>query len=151
MPVTGIDVNPNVAGGTSLDARELVEEFYLNESGRFRINTAIKRNWPNPGYLLVMSSTAQNPVDVDGRATHTIQAVGIAPTAGDVITIQATLDGATWVSIPVTSIAATPATTATITANGLFTLTAANYWKIQALVTPGTTTGATNVTIISKA
>jgi|SRR5579872_2817042 len=150
MPTTGIDVSPNVVQGSPLDSRELVLEYYFAESGRFRTNTAIKRNWPNPGFQLVANSNAADPVDVDGRYTHTVQVTGIAVSSGDTLVIQASLDGVNYYNLPVTPSTLTPTAVTTIAANGIYNLTSGNYWKMQAVVTPGGTTGTTVVTLISK-
>ena len=151
MPtITGYDVSPNVVQGSPLDVRELISEFYFGESARFRLNTSIKRNWPTPGVALVANSNAIASVDIDGRYTHTLQVTGISATTGDTLVIQACLDGTTWVTLPASSIATSPIGITTIIANGLYNLPDGNYWKIQAVVTPGATTGTTFVTLMSK-
>ncbi len=146
-----MSTTPNgIVNGTPLDTRELVEEFYVNQSGHFRTNPAIKNNWPAPGWALASNSIASVPIDISGRGVHTVQVTGINVSSGDTVQIQANLDnGTTYYALPMQPQVASPTVVTTITVDGLYVFVG-NYWMVKAVVTAGSNTGTTNITIFSR-
>lgn len=150
--------DPNVAAGktnppSAIDLHELVWEFMNNQASRFRFNPSIKYTWPVPyAYLVQTSTSTPLPIDISGRFHHYIQATGIAVSSGDSVAIQVSLDGVTWFAPGYYNIT-TPTTLITsgtgITTNGIYFLTG-GFWYIQAVVTPGSNTGNTNVILNSR-
>jgi len=141
----------NIYAGTTdsaIDLRELIYEYALNQSSHFRANPAIKNSWPAPYTYLVITSTAQDPVDVSGRYHHYIQATGINVTSGDVLTVKASIDGNTYYTVNTFPIN-TATSAATITTDGLYYVNG-NFWYLEVSVAAGSNTGATNVFLNSR-
>lgn len=139
---------PYAVVGSPLDSRELIEEFYFNNSGRFRANPAVKQNWPVPGVLLSINSTDQNAADVSGRSFHSIQVKGINVVTGDTVVINASLDGINFVPIQVYDYT-TNGATSTITADSIYYIKGC-FWYLETVTSAGANTGTTNITLLSQ-